>query len=113
MTASSQRPASPSHNTVDGHAFLSLRALAKRDGRTSAEYLRLYAFMRLKASWPDWLPLTTPLTSSTSGAHLNKAALTRHGSNGGFQLKKLRLPSVSAGRAPMRPFGEARSRRSG
>jgi hypothetical protein len=43
MTDSGQRPTSPSHATVDGHAFLSLRALAKKDGRTSAEYLRLYA----------------------------------------------------------------------
>jgi hypothetical protein len=43
MTDSDQRPASPSHATVDGHAFLSLRALAKNDGRSSAEYLRLYA----------------------------------------------------------------------
>ena len=43
MTDSGQRPASPSHSTVDGHAFLSLRTLAKKDGRTSAEYLRLYA----------------------------------------------------------------------
>ncbi len=43
MTDSGQRSASPSHATVDGHAFLSLRALAKKDGRTSAEYLRLYA----------------------------------------------------------------------
>lgn len=43
MTDSGQRPGPPSHSTVDGHAFLSLRALAKKDGRTSAEYLRLYA----------------------------------------------------------------------
>jgi hypothetical protein len=54
MTDSGQRPASPSHATVDGHAFLSLRALAKKDGRTSAEYLRLYALegflARLNAS---------------------------------------------------------------
>jgi Nucleotidyl transferase AbiEii toxin, Type IV TA system len=43
MTDAGQRPASPSHATVDGHAFLSLRALAKTDGRATAEYLRLYA----------------------------------------------------------------------
>jgi hypothetical protein len=43
MTEPGQRPASPSHATVDGHAFLSLRALAKTDGRATAEYLRLYA----------------------------------------------------------------------
>jgi hypothetical protein len=43
MTDAGQRSASPSHATVDGHAFLSLRALAKTDGRTTAEYLRLYA----------------------------------------------------------------------
>jgi hypothetical protein len=40
MTDAGQRPASPSHATVDGHAFLSLRALAKTDGRATAEYLR-------------------------------------------------------------------------
>jgi predicted nucleotidyltransferase component of viral defense system len=33
----------PSHSTVEGRAYLGLRALAKTDGRTSAEYLRLYA----------------------------------------------------------------------
>lgn len=33
----------PSHSTVEGRAYLGLRALAKKDGRTSAEYLRLYA----------------------------------------------------------------------
>jgi len=73
----------------------------------------------------------------TGGAHLDKADLTRHGNNGVFEehfgipqetveapeefeidlteelLKRLRLPLLSAGRAPMRPFGEARSRRSG
>jgi hypothetical protein len=43
MTDAGQRPGSPSHATVDGHAFLSLRALAKTDGRATAEYLRLYA----------------------------------------------------------------------
>ena len=43
MTDAGQRPASPSHATVDGHALLSLRALAKTDGRATAEYLRLYA----------------------------------------------------------------------
>lgn len=42
----SESPASrsrPSHSTVEGRAYLGLRALAKKDGRTSAEYLRLYA----------------------------------------------------------------------
>jgi len=61
MTDSGRRRASPSHATVDGHAFLSLRALAKKDGRNNAEYLRLYA---LEGFPPDWLPLPTPTTSS-------------------------------------------------
>ena len=37
------RGGKPSHDNPGGHAYLGLRALAKRHGRTSAEYLRLYA----------------------------------------------------------------------
>lgn len=39
----SERPngkSRPLHSTVEGRAYLGLRALAKKDGRTSAEYLR-------------------------------------------------------------------------
>jgi hypothetical protein len=35
--------ASPTRSTVDGRAYLDLRRLARRDRRTTAEYLRLYA----------------------------------------------------------------------
>lgn len=48
------RGGKPSHDNPGGHAYLGLRALAKRHGRTSAEYLRLYALegflLRLESS---------------------------------------------------------------
>lgn len=44
----------PTHATVDGHAYLELRAIARAAGRASDEYLRLYALegflLRLAAS---------------------------------------------------------------
>lgn len=42
MTDSARRVV-PSRGTVAGRTYLDLRALAKQNGRTSAEYLRLYA----------------------------------------------------------------------
>lgn len=48
------RTPSPTRATVEGNAYLQLRAIAKRDGRASDEYLRLYALetflLRLSAS---------------------------------------------------------------
>jgi hypothetical protein len=41
--STSPRRERPSRETPAGRAYLALRALARADGRTSAEYLRLYA----------------------------------------------------------------------
>ncbi len=50
----SGRAPRPTHATVEGHAYLELRAIARAAGRASDEYLRLYALegflLRLAAS---------------------------------------------------------------
>lgn len=59
-------PKRPTRDTVEGRAYLDIQNAARRAGRTTGEYLVLYA---LEGSWPDLRLLSMQTISSLRAAY--------------------------------------------